>query len=821
MGAFLSKRAKTESTDRNTSVEKKLHDAINDNHQSVVKTIIAKHPDLLRTEIWRGGWSPLHLACLYNQEEIALFLIKEEKKRVGEKEEGQPWIGNTPSYNMRDKWGAIPLFMTSSLKIVKELISFEDLEVTSWNGMPLLWHCAHFGCVTERVASNQKLSEQYAQRWFGRLPLEEGINENDLSTCIELVKGLYQCGSNIKAMNLRALLANSKFQEEIFKVTWKTILSWEKQKRIGLTHNETLRLMAILMRIKEDMVWYNKNFTGKERLLWLFACDGNFQMIKYMQSLPGIEDTVMEDGTTAFAMALAKGQCNVIKELLQSKRTRDIKLARYALMEPMINDKMRQVLWDIVGKVGEGTPAKLSKDMIEMIEAYPYLNEEAETEWKVGNCNMEMSQHMKQLTQRFVMQVETADQFKVHDMNFEEQDDTSVPLVKCSQHSTTKEKLDHDMVEDLLEVVRQIERRFRNDETIKHLKPKFNLVGSVREGTRFGYGNELDFGLRFEALQPTGGENDSKENIAFKIGDDPYSLKRADTRQTQMDIYFNSHGEFQSHKFKCCLLKATDKAITGLFDEGDNPGNLHRIITNKDWLEGRTPCKGRCKIYLEQHGYKHCKKCPVVVSQTKIGITLQFVWKWPGDKTSQAKDIYASIDFIPEYGIIPIEAIKLAKTVNSPMIHPEEQPPPKGFIRYLTNYDMHYKINLSQDGFIYNVGLKDMSLFEGRNHHIRPAQPSDDEGRIFSSERMRRIYGYIKFLKKNVEGLELSSFRVKRELLKNHYEAILDSCKNNDNRAVVAILSQPEFRSRVEGSRIDLENSIYNGKISFKILQDS
>ena len=85
---------------------------------------------------------------------------------------------------------------------------------------------------------------------------------------------------------------------------------------------------------------------------------------------------------------------------------------------------------------------------------------------------------------------------------------------------------------------------------------------------------------------------------------------------------------------------------------------------------------------------------------------------------------------------------------------------------------------------------------------------------------MRKVYGYIKFLKKNVKGLELSSFGLKKELLKDHYEAILDSCKengkDNNDRAVVAILSQPEFRSAVEGSIIDLQASIEEGKICFK-----
>ena len=86
---------------------------------------------------------------------------------------------------------------------------------------------------------------------------------------------------------------------------------------------------------------------------------------------------------------------------------------------------------------------------------------------------------------------------------------------------------------------------------------------------------------------------------------------------------------------------------------------------------------------------------------------------------------------------------------------------------------------------------------------------------------MRKIYSYIKFFKKNVEGLDLSSFGVKKELLKDHYEAILNSCidadgEEKDDRAVVAILSQPEFRSKVEGSRIDLKTSNKYGMIYFK-----
>ena len=74
---------------------------------------------------------------------------------------------------MRDRDGNSPVFRTSSSTIVEEMLKFDDLQVTRY-GMPLLWHCAHEGLVSERVASDPKLAGQYQQRWRGRLPLEEG-----------------------------------------------------------------------------------------------------------------------------------------------------------------------------------------------------------------------------------------------------------------------------------------------------------------------------------------------------------------------------------------------------------------------------------------------------------------------------------------------------------------------------------------------------------------------------------------------------------------------------------------------------------------------
>ena len=57
------------------------------------------------------------------------------------------------------------------------------------------------------------------------------------------------------------------------------------------------------------------------------------------------------------------------------------------------------------------------------------------------------------------------------------------------------------MVNDLLEATGEILRILYDEPIIKKLRPIFTLAGSITEGTRFGYGNELDLGMKFLALE--------------------------------------------------------------------------------------------------------------------------------------------------------------------------------------------------------------------------------------------------------------------------------------------------------------------------------
>ena len=193
------------------------------------------------------------------------------------------------------------------------------------------------------------------------------MNENNFDSCKELVKGLHSCKGNVKAMNLRALLANTKLRENILADT--QVSSWLDGDSCGLTEEEVLRLRATIMKAQDDSSCLDFNYSGefrkieikenvlilcstlsdKKKLLWLFTCDANLSMVKFINRLPGITDPVMKDGTTAFFIALGRQKWDFIQELLSHKREGDVRLARYALLEAKIKPEVKATIEAIIG----------------------------------------------------------------------------------------------------------------------------------------------------------------------------------------------------------------------------------------------------------------------------------------------------------------------------------------------------------------------------------------------------------------------------------------------------------------------------------------
>ena len=91
------------------------------------------------------------------------------------------------------------------------------------------------------------------------------MNENKVASCIELVKGLHVCEDDVKAMNLRVLLANTNLREDILAAAPQNVLSWLDGNCSGLTEDEVLRLRTIIMKVTDDSTWFDPDNLGESQ----------------------------------------------------------------------------------------------------------------------------------------------------------------------------------------------------------------------------------------------------------------------------------------------------------------------------------------------------------------------------------------------------------------------------------------------------------------------------------------------------------------------------------------------------------------------------
>ena len=97
--------------------------------------------------------------------------------------------------------------------------------------------------------------------------LISGLSIGDIDLCIGMVQGLkerppYVKGSYLRAMiNSHALVYKEPI-EKILKSTGPSILKWFEDEKIKLCEEERLRLMASIMRLKNDIEWFMPDDEG-------------------------------------------------------------------------------------------------------------------------------------------------------------------------------------------------------------------------------------------------------------------------------------------------------------------------------------------------------------------------------------------------------------------------------------------------------------------------------------------------------------------------------------------------------------------------------
>ena len=160
------------------------------------------------------------------------------------------------------------------------------------------------------------------------------------------MQGLQESSPREKGLCLRTMvnsqfLLHQKLVNDILRGAGETILEWLDGNSVTLGENESLRIRAAIMSISGDKIWFKPtnqgikyiqyknmlliNFlTGHKKLLHTFCMDGNYEMTDYMLNMTGIQDHTLDDGTTAFSMALARQDLKLIGLFLASKIPSDI-----------------------------------------------------------------------------------------------------------------------------------------------------------------------------------------------------------------------------------------------------------------------------------------------------------------------------------------------------------------------------------------------------------------------------------------------------------------------------------------------------------------
>ena len=240
--------------------------------------------------------------------------------------------------------------------------------------------------------------------------------------------------------------------------------------------------------------------------------------------------------------------------------------------------------------------------------------------------------------------------------------------------------------------------------------------------------------------------------------------------------------------------------IERIFSEGRNPNRLERITANAKFNSENVYC-AECnerRRKAKQDLFEQCPKCAVTVSQTKIGVCLQFQWQSDIKSNIDYKPIYCSVDLVPTFQIPSTDTRKLAESVNRAMLQEDS---PRGWFKNLTNYT---KCDLILDDVIGDVQerrmlnrvlLKILNADAGRYYYIRPGHPIGSEK--FKSDYIKREYIFIKCLKKILDIDQVNLYMVKKLLMKPSVRF--------SSKALESIYLLPDLK-RIFGEYIDLNS---------------
>ena len=169
------------------------------------------------------------------------------------------------------------------------------------------------------------------------------------------------------------------------------------------------------------------------------------------------------------------------------------------------------------------------------------------------------------------------------------------------------------------------------------VQPSFILVGSIPEGTRIGYADELDLSIQHDGFKADFFEAKAKSGMGLNLTQKgiEFFTKEYDSMGAPLEKFVMNGVEIDFLEFKKAYLKEIQKGLQGLADEGSIPSKIQLGTMPFDARK----CKGckkasgldtsilrflrKNKTDGEQEVWKHCNDCLPLLTQSKKGIVPQ------------------------------------------------------------------------------------------------------------------------------------------------------------------------------------------------------
>ena len=302
-------------------------------------------------------------------------------------------------------------------------------------------------------------------------------------------------------------------------------------------------------------------------------------------------------------------------------------------------------------------------------------------------------------------------------------------------------------VRDMIKVMQFIETELN-----KHfpgLGMTFILVGSIAEGTRIHWANELDIMVQFGSLlrQP------------LFIEDDPFVLKIGNVNEHPLQDWCEN-GLLVYEQFLCFLLKCLEQIIV------EGIARIARLSNGRisPQMRNFNATTNHCPRKKDDHSYTHCQECIFNVTQTKCGACLVFEWKF------KDKSDILTIDLIP---VIPIKGKTLSQVMNLITLTLLKVKPPN-WLKYLRGFvnkdrilpeSFREQFGENADAPI-QVGMKLLHFGTDKVFIIRPAQLLAVTSEFEENKLLKEFYCWIKCLK-SLLCIDISSYFIKKVILTN------------------------------------------------------